>query len=491
LYQSPKQKAKSSHTICRQKQRWYDCAIHSQLAQGISLSTLPKHAVKFQKRFEIRPFVVKSSAFRPLALFLLMLLVVGCAPTPEGNVIGYYLARSLGTLDESTLPADEATGSLSGIVVNATGEPVEGASVMVASRTGTPYAATSDSDGRYTITGIPPGQYVPAAVAPGYDETVPQGWLGVPYLATVTANQETTIPPITLQPHIATPLPAPLPDVVNLRQTGTFTATAPFPVGAAAQVHTYSFDYAGATIDSLRVYLPLDYEQGQLPTLYMIYPTGVEAWESVSVAFASAGYAFLAVSPIGDRELDIDAHAQDARVAMALARGGHLHPALAQDEYIVLGGSFSSAIQNRLMRDEAETVVAWITVGGISNAFSGTADFYAGRLEMPPQYELLIPALGAPNLYPMLFLRYSPVYTAAALPPTLIIHTDADKVTPIDQAYQLEAATKAANVPTVTFYYEDVSHNLPIGENLTPAGEEMYQLILDFAQRYQSRPPQP
>jgi dipeptidyl aminopeptidase/acylaminoacyl peptidase len=64
-------------------------------------------------------------------------------------------------------------------------------------------------------------------------------------------------------------------------------------------------------------------------------------------------------------------------------------------------------------------------------------------------------------------------------------------VTPIDQAYQLEAATKAANVPTEVFYYEDVSHNLPIGENLTPAGEEMYQLILDFAQRYQSRPPQP
>ena len=76
--------------------------------------------------------------------------------------------------------------------------------------------------------------------------------------------------------------------------------------------------------------------------------------------------------------------------------------------------------------------------------FSGTADFYAGRLEMPPQYELLIPALGAPNLYPLPFLRYSPVYTAAQLPPTLIIHTDVDKVTPIDQAYQLEAALKAA-----------------------------------------------
>ena len=76
-------------------------------------------------------------------------------------------------------------------------------------------------------------------------------------------------------------------------------------------------------------------------------------------------------------------------------------------------------------------------------------------------------------------------------PPSLIIHTAADKVSPIDQAFQLEAALKDARVPTETFYYEDVSHNLPIGEHLTPEGEKMYALILDFAQRYQSRPPQP
>jgi dipeptidyl aminopeptidase/acylaminoacyl peptidase len=110
---------------------------------------------------------------------------------------------------------------------------------------------------------------------------------------------------------------------------------------------------------------------------------------------------------------------------------------------------------------------------------------------MPPQYALLIPALGAPNLNPLLFLRYSPVYTASQLPPSLIIHTAADKVSPIDQAYQLEAALRIAGVPLITYYYEDVSHNLPIGDNLTPAGETMYQLILDFVQTYQSLPPQP
>jgi dipeptidyl aminopeptidase/acylaminoacyl peptidase len=125
-------------------------------------------------------------------------------------------------------------------------------------------------------------------------------------------------------------------------------------------------------------------------------------------------------------------------------------------------------------------------VGGISNAFSGAADFYAGELEIPSPYEMAIPALGPANLYPLLFLRYSPVYTASQLPPTLLIHTDSDRVTPIDQAYQLEEALRAAGVPIEVFYYEDVSHYLQIGEEMSTAGAEMFQLILDFARQMQA-----
>jgi hypothetical protein len=80
-----------------------------------------------------------------------------------------------------------------------------------------------------------------------------------------------------------------------------------------------------------------------------------------------------------------------------------------------------------LVRQSGEEIAGWVTVGGISNAFAGAASFYAGELEIPPQYEYLIPALGLPNLYPLLFLRYSPVYTAAELPPTLLIHTAVDR----------------------------------------------------------------
>jgi acetyl esterase/lipase len=429
--------------------------------------------------------------FKWSVLGLLTLLLAACAPTSEGNVIGYYLARRLGTLSvrDATTTAIP-TGALTGTVVNPAGEPIAGATVLVASRTGTPYADQTDAQGNFLLDAVPTGQYIPVAVAPGYEETIPQGWLEIPSLTTISAQMTTTLPPLILQPHQAEPLPTPLPDAVSLAMTATYTASSPFPADAVAQVYAFQFDHAGATIDTLRVYLPLETPTDrQLPMLFMIYPTAVDGWETVSVAFAAAGYAFVAISPIGDRALAIDEHAQDARVALALARGGHLHPAISPDEIVMLGGSFSSPILHRLMRDEREAVAAWVTVGGVSNAFSGSADFYAGKLEITPQFEMLIPALGAPNLYPLLFMRYSPVYTAAQLPPTLIIHTDADKVTPIDQAYQLETALKAANVPVEVFYYEDVSHYLQIGDDLTEAGQQMYQLILTFAQRYQSLSP--
>ena len=97
------------------------------------------------------------------------LLLGGCAPTPTSNVIGYLLAKQTGRL----APASAATGkgALHGMVVGEDG-PLPGAAVMVAERTGEPHVAYSDDQGRYRIDAIPPGQYTPAAVAPGYAEFV-------------------------------------------------------------------------------------------------------------------------------------------------------------------------------------------------------------------------------------------------------------------------------------------------------------------------------
>ena len=323
------------------------------------------------------------------------------------------------------------------------------------------------------------------AVAPGYDEAALTGVLGIPWLLTVRSAQTTSAPVLELTPHVAVPLPEPLAVATQLTLTATRLVTASFPAGAQAQEQDFRFFYNGAQITTLRVYTPITATVGAaLPTLFMVYPTQVDLWQQVSTAYASQGFALIAISPIAERAVNIDAHAQDARVALTLALQGKLNMQVRGGQVIALGGSFSSAILHRLLRDEGDHVAGWVTVGGISNAFSGTADFYAGRLLLPAQYEYLIPALGQPHIYPLPFLRFSPVYTAAQLPPTLIIHTDVDHVIPIDQAYQLEAALRAAQVPVEVYYYRDVSHYLQIDEGMTDAGRSMFLRVADFARRW-------
>ncbi|MBX3015140.1 MAG: carboxypeptidase regulatory-like domain-containing protein [Caldilineaceae bacterium] len=415
-------------------------------------------------------------------LVVCLLLLSACAPTPEGNVLGYWVAQRLGRFDA---PPPVTHGSLQGYVMTAAATPLVGATVILAERNGLPHSAQTDSQGRYQIDQIPPGQYVVAALAPYFQETTLQDKLGWPLLLTIQPAQVTTAPPITLARHQATPLPEPLAASTQLTLTGTAIVTAAFPIGSQAQVQAFQFTYADAVVSTLRLYLPTTIPLApDLPLLFMVYPTLVDAWQSVSTAMAAQGFAVVAISPVAERALAIDAHALDARIALALAQRGDLDPRLEGKPAVALGGSFSSAILHRFLRDTNEAVAAWVTVGGITDAFRGTAAFYAGRIEIPPDYTYLIPALGPPNLYPLAFLRYSPIYTAAQLPPTLIIHTAADRIIPISQAYELEAALRQAGVPVTVFYYEDSSHYLQIDDQMTDAGREMFYRVITFAKQY-------
>lgn len=417
---------------------------------------------------------------RVLAPILLgMVLLAGCQPAPQVNVASYLLARQFGALQRQ--PGEP--GSIMGRVVH-DAAPVAGATVLVAERTGTAHTARTDADGRYRIDGVPPGVYALAGVAPGLAEgelTAPDGHT---VLLTVEAGTVISAADLVLQPLAPPTLPADLATAVNLRQTGSYTITAPFPEGAAAQVRAYAFDAGGVTVDSLRLYLPADATpDDRYPLLLFVAPTAIDDWQNVSAAFAASGYAVVGLAPAPARGVNADAQAGDAHIALRLAQSGALGPEIGANRPIAMGGSYSSAILARLLRLEGDNLAGWVTVGGLADAFAGARAYYAGQIEMPPQYSLLVPALGAPSRYPLEFLRYSPVFVAAELPATMIIHTAADKVLPIDQAYALAAATRAAGVPVETYYYEDVSHYLGIGENLTDSGREMYYRILEFLQR--------
>lgn len=417
-------------------------------------------------------------SFLRLALPLLSVaLVAACEPSPTVNVLGYMLEQRLGGPVEPD--PSVARGSVSGQVLHAD-EPVAGAAVIVATRTGTPFVARTDESGHYRIDNIPPGRYVPAAVAPEFEEAALSGAFDLPYPITVQAGETTQVPALILRRHRPRPLPAPLPEAADLWSSEPVTKTAPFPAGAVAWERAYAFTRAGARIISLRLYRPFPESGAKLPLLFGLFPGWVDDWAPVNVALADAGYTVLALSPTGAWGLDVAAHAEDARLALALARGGHLGVDLADVPAVALGGSFSSAMVNRLLRDERHQFVAWLTLGGVSNAFTGSADFYAKRLTFPERFQYLIPALGPANLYPLPFLYFSPVYTASHLPPTMIIHTDVDRIIPITQAYELEEALRDASVYVEVLYYEDVSHYLQIGEDMTESGEEMFWKVLEF-----------
>ena len=129
---------------------------------------------------------IRSTVLRLALPLLVAALLAACEPSPTMHVIGYMIEQRLGGPVE---PAPSAPkGSLSGQVLFA-GEPVAGAAVLVATRTGTPYAARTDDSGYYRIDDIPPGQYVPASIAPTFAETALSGAFGLPYPVTVRAGE--------------------------------------------------------------------------------------------------------------------------------------------------------------------------------------------------------------------------------------------------------------------------------------------------------------
>jgi len=460
---------------------------------------------------------IQSIPLMLLHLLVSLFLISGCQTNPRSNVVGYIFAEESGLFApyESNKP-NSPTGSITGRVIRSGGitttQGIAGATVIIAERSGIPHSAQTDANGRYQINNIPAGQYVPAAIALGFEENALHDQFGIPTLITVQADSSETVPDIVLSPKQPLHLPQPLASSVNLTTTAIYSATAPFPQGAAAWIQTFTYEYNGATIDTLRLYTPLQQStlspsagpRVDLPMLFMVYPTYVDLWQTVSVAYAAQGYAVVAISPVADRLLDIEAHALDAIVGLTLAQSGALGSGISDQPAVALGGSFSSAVLNRIIQNLASgttsnqrtasqpttsqhtigQIAALITVGGIGNAFDGASEFYAGNITVPIGYEYAIPALGPPHIIPLTFLRYSPVYAASQFPPTLIIHTAADTVIPIQQAYELEAALRTHDIPVDVFYYEDVSHYLQIDENLTDAGAEMFYHILDYTERF-------
>ncbi len=417
---------------------------------------------------------------RPTALLvalLFCLLTTSCL-SPITNLVQYGMSDG----ERYLYPAMEpGTGILQGRVIH-NGRPVRQATVLVAEPEGTPHITKTNAQGRYRLTGIPTGSYVPIVVAEALEDEVLRNFLGLPQAVTIQNGTTTEVHDIQMISSRGHPFG---PNIVvdhELTKLEAYTKTSPFPDGAHAQVQHWSFMRGGQVNDTLYMYLPGDAEPeaGSFPLLFAIYPGHSLRWEDISVAFASQGFAVVALSPLFAYGRDVLEHGADARLALQFVLQGALDPRIDVSTPLAMSGSYGSAVLNRLIRISDQPFAAVVLLGGISNAFTGAASFYAGHLDWPVHLGYILASLGTANAKPDSFMQFSPVYSAETMPSTFLIHTLEDTMVPIEQSFEYAQALADAGVPVRTHYFADESHYLKIGEETSDVTRDLFARVLVY-----------
>ena len=126
---------------------------------------------------------------------------------------------------------------------------------------------------------------------------------------------------------------------------------------------------------------------------------------------------------------------------------------------------------------------ALVLVGSISDGFLWVQALYDEGLEIPDWHAAAVAALGRPDRVPDFYMQHSMTFHAAHLPPTLVVHTTADKVIPYNQSLRLDEALTAAGTTHELYIYEDTSHYLDL-INITPDTAELYRRLTALVDTY-------
>jgi hypothetical protein len=313
--------------------------------------------------------------------------------------------------------ADEPPGSIAGTVRDADGKPVAGASVLVSSPLGHTYTAESGPEGRYRITDVPPGRYVPVAGKRGYDDALEQTCLaGMCFkrTASVRADAEAQDFDLTLSP--ATPPLVTVDDSLIVSPTVQVEVGPPFPSKALRT--SVGFERAGLWVNDCHLYEPLEGE-GPFPTLLLVLPGPVHTWEIIPVPFAAEGFSVLACYPL--RGIDIDGDAADLLTALEYLRRGRV-PSHADIERLgLIGASFTSLHSYRVLGLTDDMDVT-LVLGGMADGFRFRHDVEMGTAHTRPPFDQVLMALGFPNRSPELYFKYSVIFHLEGLPPICLLH---------------------------------------------------------------------
>jgi hypothetical protein len=366
------------------------------------------------------------------------------------NVLQFKLIQRLGGLEVR----DSAPGGIvSGMVRDAKGALVPGATVLVASRLGDTYTAETDSDGAFRILDVPEGHYVPVVAKHGYQDALPQTCLvGLcdKHDLSVRSGHLASAPGLALTP--ADPPTIIVDDSLVVSATTEVETSA--PLAGRARRTNFSFFRDGLRVNDCWLYEPA-VGIGPFPTLLLVLPGPVMGWEIIPVPFAGKGYSVLACYPL--RGLEIDDDAADLLTALEYLRQGRL-PAHANTERLgLIAASFTSLHGYRLLELSSDFDVALI-LGGLADGFRFRHDVETGAAQARAPFDQALLALGLPNTSPELYFRYSVVFHTEGLPPLCLLHGRDDELVPYSQGTLLDEVLTERGLPHRFYSYDGLSH---------------------------------
>jgi hypothetical protein len=391
------------------------------------------------------------------------------------NILHYKLVQASGG---PRTRSQEPPRMLSGRVQDDNGTPLEGAMILVASPLGEVYTAESDPAGRYRISGVPPGRYVPVAGKRGYGDALEQVCLAdLCFKEVVSVRPGKEAPEVNLNLTRLEPPKASVDDSLLISPTVEVEVGAPFP-SRSMRTH-FRFERAGFEVKDCWLYEPSQGE-GPFATLLLVLPGPVLGWEIIPVPFAAEGFAVLACYPL--RGTDIDGDVADLLTALEYLRQGRL-PSRADTERLgLMAASYSSLHAYRFLALTEQADVALI-LGGMADGFSFRYDVETGAAKTREPFDQVLMALGFPHLSPEQYFRYSVRYHLEALPPLCLLHGIEDELSPFSQSVDLAEELARRGMLHEFHAYEGLKHYFSTNaDNATT--QQMFQDALACLRRW-------
>ena len=409
-----------------------------------------------------------------LGVLLVALFWFGFTTHPEvtalRNIVHYKVVEALGG---PRVRIDEPAGSIAGTVRDEAGDPIPGATVLVASPLGHRYTAETDVQGRYRIADVPPGRYVPVAGKRGYADGPEQTCLaGLCFKDAVRVRPGVQAGEFDLTLSPLPPLSIEVNETLVVSPTVEIEVDAPLP--SKARRTDFAFERAGLWVNDCHLYEPVEGE-GPWPTLLLVLPGPVKYWEFIPVPFAAEGFSMLACYPL--RGIEIDEDAADLLTALEYVRRGRV-PSRADTERLgLIGASFTSLHSYRMLALTDEMDVT-LVLGGMADGFTFRHDVEEGTAYAREPFDQVLIALGFPNSSPEQYFRYSSIYHLEGMPPACLLHGIADELVPFSQGVQLDEEMERRGMPHQFYAYEGLTHYFATTADAATT-QQMFQDALD------------